>query len=69
MAVMAFEQSLQTDPNNPLYHYHLGLAQAGQGETALARKAIERALAINPRFDGADDARRLSTELASRGGF
>jgi tetratricopeptide (TPR) repeat protein len=69
MAVMAFEQSLQTDPNNPLYHYHLGLAQAGLGDKDLARKAIERALALNPRFDGADDARRLSSELGSRGGF
>jgi tetratricopeptide (TPR) repeat protein len=63
LALDAFEQSIQKDPDNALYLYHLGMTYAGQGENAKARRALERALALNPRFDGADNARRLSAEL------
>jgi tetratricopeptide (TPR) repeat protein len=63
LALGAFEQSLHKDPDNALYLYHLGMTYAGQGENAKARRTLERALAINPRFDGADNARRVSMEL------
>jgi tetratricopeptide (TPR) repeat protein len=63
LALDAFEQSVQKDPENALYHYHLGMTYAGQGELAKARRALERALALNPRFDGADNARRVAAEL------
>ncbi len=63
LALDALEQSVQKDPDNALYLYHLGMTYAGQGERAKARQTLERALALNPRFDGADDARRVSAEL------
>ncbi len=63
LALDAFEQSVQKDPDNALYLYHLGLTYAGQGENAKARRNLERALALDPRFDGADNARRVSAEL------
>ncbi len=63
LAADAFEQSVQKDPNNPVYLYHLGLTHASRGEHAKARRMLERALEVNPRFDGADDARRVVSEI------
>ena len=34
-------------PNNPTYHYHLGIAYASTGDKARARQSLERALALN----------------------
>jgi tetratricopeptide (TPR) repeat protein len=59
----SLEQSVQKDPDNALYLYHLGLTYAGQGEHGKARTALDRALALNPRFEGADHARQVSLEL------
>ena len=44
-------------PSNPLYHYHLGLAYAKQGDHDRARAALQRALKLKPDFNGAEDAR------------
>jgi putative PEP-CTERM system TPR-repeat lipoprotein len=63
LAADAFEQSVQKDPNNPIYLYHLGLSYVGRKEHVKARRALERALEVNPRFDGADDARRVVSEI------
>ena len=63
LALDALEQSVRKDPDNALYLYHLGLTYAGQGENAKARQTLQRALALNPRFDGADNARRVAAEL------
>jgi tetratricopeptide (TPR) repeat protein len=62
----ALEQSVAKEPDNPTYHYHLGLAYAGSGERAKAARALDRALALAPTFEGADEARRLSAKLGMR---
>jgi tetratricopeptide (TPR) repeat protein len=62
-AVAALRVSAEKDPTNPLYHYHLGLAYAKAGDTARAAQALQRALALKPDFDGAQDARSLLTTL------
>jgi Flp pilus assembly protein TadD len=59
LAVSTLKVSAEQDPNNALYHYHLGLAYAGQGDSAHARAALFRALALKPNFDGAEQARGL----------
>jgi tetratricopeptide (TPR) repeat protein len=51
-------QSVEAEPQNPLYHFHLGLAYADQGEDGKARRSLERALALNPDFEGAAQARK-----------
>ena len=63
LALGVLEQSVQKDPGNAVYLYHLGVTYAGQGEHAKARSALERALALNQRFDGADHARQVLAEL------
>jgi Flp pilus assembly protein TadD len=62
LAVRPFEASVERDPKNAMYHYHLGLAYAKTGEAAKARKSLELALKLQPNFPGANDAR---TTLAS----
>jgi tetratricopeptide (TPR) repeat protein len=42
----------------PAYHYHLGLTLSALERDAEAAEAFETALALDPRFPGADDARR-----------
>jgi tetratricopeptide (TPR) repeat protein len=64
LAIEALEQSVQKDPDNAVYLYHLGMTYAGQGDRTRARSALDRALALNPRFDGAEQARRVSIELS-----
>jgi Flp pilus assembly protein TadD len=59
LAVPPLESSVQKDPANSLYQYHLGMAYVRTGEKAKAKSALERALKLNPSFSGADDARRL----------
>jgi Tfp pilus assembly protein PilF len=46
-------------PQNALFHYHLGLAYAQRQEKAAARRHLERALSLDSKFDGSDDARAL----------
>jgi tetratricopeptide (TPR) repeat protein len=57
-AIPAFERALSRAPNNPIYHYHLGLAQMKAGNEAAGRKALRRALELKPDFNGAEDARK-----------
>ena len=63
LAIKAFEQSIERDGRNPIYHYHLGLAYARSGEDAKARVALERALSIAPAFARAADAKRVLATL------
>ena len=57
IAIPYFERSIDIDGTNPLYHFHLGMAHAKQGDDGKARRSLERALALNTAFDGADEAR------------
>jgi tetratricopeptide (TPR) repeat protein len=50
-------------PNHPIVQYHLGLTYAAIGEDAKARKALELALKVAPKFDGANEAKRVLATL------
>ena len=63
LAIPRFQQSIERDPRNAVYHFHLGLAYAASGESAKARDSLEHALQLNPAFDGADAARQKLVEL------
>jgi Flp pilus assembly protein TadD len=60
LAISAFRASIELDPRNPTYHYHLGLALAKNGNPDDARKAVEAALKLKPDFT---DAQRLLQTL------
>ena len=64
-ALAAFSQAVAADPGNAVYLYHLGLVQLKDAKTATARESLERALKINPGFEGAEDARKVLRSLGT----
>lgn len=59
LAVAAFKQSVDRQPNNASYLGHLGLAYAQSGDKVRARQSLEQALKLSNTFDGADEARKV----------
>jgi len=57
MAVNPLLQSIQKDPKNATYYYHLGMAYAGSGDKDRARVSLQRALSLDANFSGAAEAR------------
>jgi cytochrome c-type biogenesis protein CcmH/NrfG len=55
--------SVQKDPNNPTFHYHLGLAYSTNGQTQLAAASLEKAIRLRPDFPEVAEARSLLTTL------
>ena len=54
--VLSIAMAVDFDKNAE-FQYHLGLAHAELGEMARAQEAFKAALALDPTFAGADDAR------------
>jgi tetratricopeptide (TPR) repeat protein len=64
LAVPALQKSVAAAPDNPTYHYHLGVAYRDAGYLAQARKALELALKLGTDFAGVDDARRILKQIS-----
>jgi Flp pilus assembly protein TadD len=62
MAIPPLKLSVEKDAANPEYQYHLGMAYAKNGDEALARQALQRALASKG-FERAADAKALLDSL------
>lgn len=62
-AILYLQQSLDVEPNNPLYHFHLGMAYARKGDDAKARRLLEAALRIDPKFSNAPLAKKTLKSL------
>src|SRR5262249_582845 len=62
-AIAALRRSVEKDSTNPIYHYHLALAYSQGGDRARAKELLERALALDPQFEGSTDARKLLVSL------
>jgi tetratricopeptide (TPR) repeat protein len=65
-SIEPFRQAAESDPENPTYHYHLGLALAKKGNAEGARQSLTRALKLKPDFDEAEDARAVLQALPAR---
>jgi Flp pilus assembly protein TadD len=63
LAVSPLSESVQRDPKNPVYHYHLGLVYAKNGDNVHARQSLQHALELKADFDGAQDAKRVLASL------
>jgi tetratricopeptide (TPR) repeat protein len=57
-ALRYLQRSVDLDPKNPLYHFHVGMAYAKRGEDARARRALQQALNLKSDFEGAAEARK-----------
>ncbi len=57
-AEQVFRKAAQMEPKNAEIHYHLGVVYDERGNRDDARKALNRALELQPGFPGSKDARR-----------
>jgi tetratricopeptide (TPR) repeat protein len=64
-AIASFSRAVERNPNNPVYHYHLGLAYLQSGDKQRGRSELQRALDISQDFKGADEARKQLAQLAN----
>jgi tetratricopeptide (TPR) repeat protein len=62
-AIVEFAESLEKLPENVMVRYHLGMAYYKKGDRALAKKELEKALSLNEKFDGAEEAKQILSEL------
>ena len=64
LAVKPLESALKQLPNNAELLVHLGLTYAKLGEEAKARETLERALKLDPRVVGAEEAKRVLASMS-----
>ena len=57
-------EAVRLAPDNPLYRYHLGVAQLQRGNRTEARAELEPALALGPKFPRAEEARRALSSIS-----
>lgn len=62
-AIAAFRRCIEQDSTHPIFHYHLGLAYAKDGDHAKARQSLQKALALDPNFEGSADVRKALTAI------
>jgi tetratricopeptide (TPR) repeat protein len=58
LAISPLESSVQRDPKNPVYRYHLGIAYAKTGDRVRAKASFDEALKQRPGYADAEAARR-----------
>jgi tetratricopeptide (TPR) repeat protein len=64
-ALALLKDSAAKLPDSPEIHYHLGMTYHKLKDGKAARQSLERALALNPQFPGADQARRTLAEIGN----
>ena len=64
-ALVQLKESSAKVPNNPIYHYHLGMAYLAARQFDLARQSLRAALRTDPQFPYAANARTALEQLPS----
>jgi Flp pilus assembly protein TadD len=63
LAIPLLRLAVEKRSDEPVFHYHLGLAHLQAGDKGAARLALEKALELKADFEGADEARKLLRTL------
>jgi tetratricopeptide (TPR) repeat protein len=61
-ALAEFAQVVDEDRDNPVYAFRNGLVLKAAGQAMAGRDELQRALALDPDFEGAERARQLLDE-------
>jgi Tfp pilus assembly protein PilF len=61
-AIPQLTKAVDKQPKNPVFLYHLGLAQVQARDPEAGRQSLGRALKLKSDFAGADDARRVMAQ-------
>ena len=69
-AISMFQEAINLSekhkqPDNPTYHYHLGLAYERASKPALAKQHFERVLKLDPNYSDAADVKKQLAQLRS----
>jgi Flp pilus assembly protein TadD len=64
-AIELLADAVKKAPENPTYHYHLGLAYQRVSKVSLARQSFQQALNIDPKSKHADEIRNALANLAA----
>jgi cellulose synthase operon protein C len=62
-AVDLFKEAVKKSPDDPTFHYHLGLAYQKTNQPALAKEHLQRVLTIKPDYSDANDVRKALAQL------
>ena len=63
MAISQLKECIEKSPDNPSYHYHLGMAYFMNGEKDKAKEMLSKAITIKPDFAGAEEAKKTLAEI------
>jgi tetratricopeptide (TPR) repeat protein len=64
-AVSAFEESIAKNPASAEFQFHLGLAHMKAGNANAAKVALNQALRLDPKFEGAEEAKKALEGLGN----
>src|SRR5262249_27332617 len=64
-AVDLLQECVRKAPQNPTYHFHLGLALQKQNDKLNARRHLEQVLKIDPKYPNAQKVHEALDELGS----
>jgi tetratricopeptide (TPR) repeat protein len=67
MAAKTIGRAIAARPQVAVFHYHLGIVQSELGRKAEAEASLKRALELDPKFRGADDAQQRLQKLVAAG--
>jgi len=62
-AIELLKQSVNKNPKNPEYNYHLGMAYFQAGRTQDARNSLDATLRLQPNFPQAQEVRKMLASL------
>jgi Flp pilus assembly protein TadD len=62
-AVETLKECVAMQPKNSLFNYHLGMSYHKVGDKPKAKASLLKALELNPKFDGANNARSILATL------
>jgi tetratricopeptide (TPR) repeat protein len=63
LASSLLKEAVEKVPNEAIIRFHYGMALFKNGDVMGAKKSLQTALALNERFPGSQDARKLLSEL------
>ena len=63
LALGLLKEAVEKLPTNPLVQFHMGMAQYKNGDKEGAKRSLQTALKLNPRFPGSDEARTIVEKL------
>jgi tetratricopeptide (TPR) repeat protein len=62
-AVVYLKEASEKVQENPVIRYHLGMAYYKNGDKEQAKRELKKALELNPKFQGAEEARDTLDKL------